>query len=135
MGWTIKLIIGVFVLLVVLGVINIDKFIPDKDEIKAGVSEISSVVKEIKSADSNTSSEITENIVFDEEEDIDTEKSFFEFEGYALGKSHNGAFDEWEGKVLLSDDEVVGVEATFQTDSVDTGIRRLNNHLKSDDFF
>jgi polyisoprenoid-binding protein YceI len=66
---------------------------------------------------------------------VDKELSMFEFEGFAVGKSHIGTFDEWDGYAIIIDNKIVGVEFTIQADSVNTGIKRLDDHLISDDFF
>jgi len=66
---------------------------------------------------------------------IDPQKSNFEFEGYAVGKSHIGTFNDWQGKIYRENGQITGVEGTIQANSVNTGIGGLDKHLKSDDFF
>ena len=150
MGWKIKLIILILVLLVLFGKISIDKFVPDNEKLESGISGASSGIAEIvKSEVSNASSNIYEGVkseIFNsssrvssdgEKIEIDVGKSSFEFEGSSGRGIHTGTFDEWEGKILLSDadDRPIGVEIKFHTDSVNTGINLLDNHLRSGDFF
>ena len=143
MGWKLKLLILAVVLLIVFSGYSfgwVGKIFAGDDAgevIKAEVSDVSSDVAEnLKRGVANASRELVNEITaIKEEREIDTEESFFEFEGSALGKSHDGTFEEWEGKVFLSDGRVTGINVTFQADSVKTGIRKLDNHLMSDDFF
>lgn len=82
-------------------------------------------------------SSITGNTVvnFDDKIIIEKEKSEFEFEGFAVGKSHIGRFDEWDGYLIMDGDKIIGLEGVIQASSVSTGIEKLNTHLKSADFF
>jgi polyisoprenoid-binding protein YceI len=83
---------------------------------------------------SDTSGKILKN--FEGEEIIvEGEGANFEFEGYAVGKSHIGKFDDWKGSLYMDEDEIVGFEGFIQADSVSTGIEGLDSHLRSDDFF
>ncbi|MCF7866356.1 YceI family protein [Candidatus Woesearchaeota archaeon] len=66
---------------------------------------------------------------------INKETSKFEFEGYAVGKSHIGTFDEWDAKIYKENDEIIKAEATINPKTVNTGINGLDNHLKNEDFF
>lgn len=66
---------------------------------------------------------------------IDTETSTFLFEGYAVGKSHEGTFDEWSGNLIFSEGRIVGGNGVIQMSSVNTGIDGLDAHLQRDDFF
>ena len=68
-------------------------------------------------------------------EAIDKARSNFEFEGYGIGKSHVGTFEDWEGALLYEDGKIIGISGTVQASSVETDIDGLNNHLKSCDFF
>lgn len=55
-----------------------------------------------------------------------------------LGISNvNGFFDEYEAKVSFdtNDFSTLKAEATIQVNSLNTGIDRRDNHLRSDDFF
>lgn len=49
----------------------------------------------------------------------------------------NGAFDEYEASVTFDGDDLstLQADATIQIASVNTGIERRDNHLRSDDFF
>lgn len=47
----------------------------------------------------------------------------------------NGRFNEVAGEVTLDKDGLVGANATIQTKSVDTGIGKRDDHLRSPDFF
>lgn len=66
---------------------------------------------------------------------VDSSNSHFEFEGYAVGKSHIGTFDDWSGSLIFDEGEIVGAEGIINVDSVNTGIGKLDTHLQSDDFF
>ncbi len=68
---------------------------------------------------------------------VNKKKSSFEFTGYILGglKSEKGTFRKWKGFIILEDNKIKAVEGTIDTTSVDTGIKKLNQHLKSPDFF
>ena len=72
-----------------------------------------------------------------ESKPIKREKSSFKFVGHALAglMSHKGAFEEGAGKVILEDGKIAGIEGTIKADSVNTGIEKLDSHLKSDGFF
>lgn len=143
MGWKLKLLIlGVILLIAFSGYSFgwVGKIFAGDDAgevIKAEVSDVSSEVAEnLKRRAANASREfVNELTAIKEEKEIDAGESFFEFEGSVLGKSHTGTFEDWEGKVFLSDGRVTGINVTFRADSVSTGIRRLDNHLASDDFF
>ena len=81
---------------------------------------------------------ITGNVVEDingERVPINSENSVFEFEGFAVGKTEVGTFDEWDGFFIVEDGEIVGAEGTIDVASVNTGKGGLDSHLKSDDFF
>ena len=85
---------------------------------------------------------IGENVIAAENQDllvnelapIDIAKSTFEFEGFGPGKSHLGKFDKWEGNILLKDGKIEGIEGIIQADSVNTGIQKLDNDLKKENF-
>ena len=49
----------------------------------------------------------------------------------------NGAFDDYEAKVTFDSDDLstLRAEATIKSASINTGIERRDNHLRSDDFF
>lgn len=64
-----------------------------------------------------------------------TAEGSFEFEGYGPGKSHTGTFNTWSAEFGIQDEEIVTLNAVIDAASVDTGIEKLNGHLKSDDFF
>jgi len=66
---------------------------------------------------------------------ISNENSEFEFEGYAVGKSHIGTFDEWQGYAYINQNELEGIEGIVQANSVNTGISGLDSHLQNEDFF
>ena len=68
---------------------------------------------------------------------IKKEKSSFKFVGYILGgiKSEGGTFDKGTGKVNLENGKIAGIEGTITANSVNTGIEKLDKHLKSADFF
>ena len=66
---------------------------------------------------------------------IDGEKSTFEFVGYAIGKSHAGTFDILNGTLSYEGDVLIGASGVIDATSVNTGIKKLDNHLRADDFF
>jgi polyisoprenoid-binding protein YceI len=49
----------------------------------------------------------------------------------------NGSFDEYEAKVTVDPNDLTTLkaEAVIQVSSVNTGVERRDNHLRSDDFF
>lgn len=67
--------------------------------------------------------------------EIDSSKSSFEFEGYTPVKSHVGSFDTWNGYIYKTNGKINGIEGIIQASSVNTGIERLDDHLRADDFF
>jgi len=71
----------------------------------------------------------------DKEMIVTPENSEFSFEGFTIGKSHVGTFDDFEGSLIYNEGKIVGVIGKINTASVNTGIEKLNTHLKSDDFF
>ena len=89
----------------------------------------------------NISDSITGNTIADisnsdeTKKAIDKSKSSLEFEGFSVGKSHDGTFDTWQGNLILEDNKLTGIEGTIQTNSVNTGTSGLDDHLKADDFF
>ncbi len=66
---------------------------------------------------------------------VDSTNSHFEFEGYAVGKSHVGTFDDFSGSLIFDEGKIVGAEGVIPVESVNTGISKLDGHLQSDDFF
>ncbi len=66
---------------------------------------------------------------------IDTAASRFEFEGYGPGKSHPGEFHNLAGALAFADGKLVSARGVIDAGSVDTGIGRLDNHLRTADFF
>lgn len=80
--------------------------------------------------------EINKNLGFEGVRDpIDTSKSRFYFEGFGPGKSHEGKFSDWSGDLFLENGAIIGFDGIIQTDSVDTGIGGLDDHLMAEDFF
>ena len=66
---------------------------------------------------------------------IDTTLSTFEFEGYAVGKSHAGTFDVYSGSLSYDGETLVAANGVIDATTVNTGIKGLDTHLKADDFF
>lgn len=65
---------------------------------------------------------------------LDTAHTTIGFKVAHLGISEvHGRFNEFEGSVTLGDQPAFN--ATIQTASVDTGVERRDNHLRSGDFF
>lgn len=57
------------------------------------------------------------------------------FTGAKITKSHDGSFSGWTGEAALKDNAIVRVKFAVRVDTVDVGIAKLNDHLKSPDFF
>lgn len=67
---------------------------------------------------------------------IDVGDSFFEFTGgKAIGKSHIGTFEDWEGSVYLEEGSISGIEGVAQVSSVKTDTNAVDKHLQTGDFF
>lgn len=66
---------------------------------------------------------------------VDPAASRFEFEGYGPGKSHPGKFHNLTGALAFADGRLVSARGVIDAGSVDTGIGRLDNHLRTADFF
>jgi polyisoprenoid-binding protein YceI len=47
----------------------------------------------------------------------------------------HGKFNEFTGSVSLEGDQLKGATGTIQSKTIDTGIERRDNHLRSPDFF
>jgi len=69
-----------------------------------------------------------------EEVPADKEASSFEFVGYGPGKEHAGTFEEMDGSLFVKGGEIVGAKGVMQTASVSTGIGKLDEHVRTDDF-
>ncbi len=65
---------------------------------------------------------------------INFESSSFKFEGYGPGKSHLGIFSEISGNIEVEENKIIGMNGKIQSNSVSTGIDKLDNHLKTSDF-
>lgn len=77
-----------------------------------------------------------EEIVLDGESiPIDPARSSFTFKGYGPGKSHPGTFEEMSGSIVVESGRVVAAEGVIQAASVKSDSERLDEHLRSDDFF
>lgn len=95
----------------------------------------SSVPEDVESASvSDVSNQDVDfsSVIWDE---VNTETSTFEFEGFAPGKSHVGTFGSWSGDLGFEGDKIVAARGTIDASSVNTGIDGLDKHLRSDDFF
>lgn len=57
------------------------------------------------------------------------------FTGAKVTDKHVGAFTQWTGSATVDGTEVTGLEFTVQTASVSVEPEKLQNHLKSPDFF
>jgi polyisoprenoid-binding protein YceI len=47
----------------------------------------------------------------------------------------NGRFDDVTGEITIDKDALTGAQATIQTKSIDTAIKKRDEHLRSPDFF
>lgn len=65
----------------------------------------------------------------------DADDSVMGFQGFGVGKSHIGRFNEWNATVLFDGDRIVGVRGVIVAESVQTDSRGLDRHLRSPDFF
>jgi polyisoprenoid-binding protein YceI len=89
-------------------------------------------------SDSNTIQISSENAQGNNDQTpIDTQSSELMFEGFALNglKSHEGTFNVYEAFVTIEDNEITSLTGRIDSNSVNTGIERLDSHLKTDDFF
>ena len=118
-----KIIGGVILILVIaISVFAITSYTTGEGD-RASVSDVTEEV--------DTNTELNVNKV-----EVDRSKSKFEFEGFAVGKSHVATFDDWNGFLIFDENnKLIGGEGIIKPESVNTGIDRLNTHLKSDDFF
>lgn len=67
---------------------------------------------------------------------IDSTNSFITFSAKNLGLSSiKGRFGEFEGLIGLSDSVITGARATIYANSVDTGVQRWNELMRSAEFF
>lgn len=66
---------------------------------------------------------------------VDSSRSRIHALGAKVTQTHDIVFDDWNASLKLSGDEVVGVEATVQMDSLRADVDDLTAHLKSPDFF
>ena len=66
---------------------------------------------------------------------IDWEASTFQFTGYGPGKSHVGTFEDISGEIQYANTQIVGANAVIQATSLKSEGERLENHLRSEDFF
>ncbi|HIG51966.1 TPA: YceI family protein [Candidatus Pacearchaeota archaeon] len=68
---------------------------------------------------------------------INKEESYLEFTGHALGKikSHSGKFEKWKVELTVEKEKIEKIEAEIIANSVNTGIKDLDSHLKNEDFF
>ncbi|MBD3251271.1 hypothetical protein GF380_02245 [Candidatus Uhrbacteria bacterium] len=66
---------------------------------------------------------------------INPEEVSFTFTGYAVGKEHEASFDTMEAQLAMPEGELEAAMLTIDPASVNSGIARLDTHLKSDDFF
>jgi polyisoprenoid-binding protein YceI len=66
---------------------------------------------------------------------VKTEESLLEFQGYKVGGSHIGTFNDWEGSVYTKRGKIVGVEGIAKIDSIKTDNTKVDLHLQSEDFF
>ena len=57
------------------------------------------------------------------------------FTGAKITKSHPGSFDAWNGEFAVDGDALVGIMFEVQTTSVRTDSPKLDEHLRSADFF
>lgn len=89
----------------------------------------------VRNIDGNLTLEADENI--SEIVEIDTENTFFEFIGFAIGKEHVGTFDNWDLQLNIPGQNSIlsSGKMIIQSNSVNTGIAALDKHLISEDFF
>jgi polyisoprenoid-binding protein YceI len=78
--------------------------------------------------------EIKRGEVNDSSKEITVNDYGLTFTGFALGKSHIAEFMDTDIEVYFKDTNLVGGRVVLYSATVDTGIEKLNTHLKTDDF-
>lgn len=103
--------------------------------------------KDVQRAEINDSQDKAQNsatttpVVFNENlqksiEDFDLSKLNFKFTGYGPGKSHEGTFNGISiANIEHNNDYITKGTIKFFTESVDTGIDKLDTHLCAENFF
>ncbi len=90
------------------------------------------------SGESAKVSDLTGNVISNFEGDkreVIMESSYLEFEGYKVGGSHVGTFEDMEANVYVEGGKVKGIEGVAQVSSVKTDTAAVDKHLQNDDFF
>lgn len=91
--------------------------------------------------DQTTNNATTTPVVFNDKlqksiEDFDLSKLNFKFTGYGPGKSHDGTFNGISiANIEHNNDYITKGTIKFFTESVDTGIEKLDTHLCAENFF
>lgn len=91
--------------------------------------------EDVERAQTQEAQNQTEDLGSVEKIPIDVNSSLLEFEGYAPGKSHVGNFEYYSGYLLVRENQIVGIEGVINASTVKSDSERLENHLRSDDFF
>lgn len=115
----------VIILLIAIGIYSYSSYTTGEGD-RAIISDVSATPQENTPEEANSIETSDLNPV--------SQKSF-EFEGYSVGKSHVGTFDNYNISIVTENSQITYAEVIIQAESVNTGIGGLDNHLKSEDFF
>lgn len=87
--------------------------------------------------DSAQISDLTGNVIADFKGDktIISDNSPLEFEGYKVGGSHVGTFEDVNAYVYLNRGKITGIEGIAKVGSIKTDNSRVDSHLQTEDFF
>ncbi|MFT4326033.1 MAG: YceI family protein [Candidatus Woesearchaeota archaeon] len=66
---------------------------------------------------------------------INRSRSYIEFEGFGIGRSHVGTFDLWQGALLLYEYDIVGVNGIIHAYTAKTEYPALDTALRGFSFF
>lgn len=143
---TILVVVVIACFLLVSGCSKPDENAPRAQVIASDSSDIDTMKEgsheDMQDRDENTMEDNGGSMDSSEQENMDSptvpinkEASSFEFEGFGPGKSHLGIFESWQGTMHFENEEIKGIEGSIDPSSVKTDSTRLDDHLRSSDFF